>query len=147
MAGVSSPSTSLFGSTAAIRRLETQFEQFQTQQGNFATLVNDESARTGFRMTAIETTIRTREQDIKKMVEAMAAQKAAEMAALVADVRAEFESQRQQLQTITGAVQVEFSRLQQQIDQGGTRDAGPKFGKGFLPVKELKPNKLAKEEE
>ena len=98
-------------------------------------------------MTAIETTIRTREQDIKSMFEAMAAQRAAEMAALVADARAEFESQRQQLQTITGAVQVEFSRLQQQIDQGSTRDAGPKLGKGFLPIKELKPNKLSKEEE
>ena len=142
MAGVSSPSTSLFGSTAAIRRLEAQFDQFQTQQGTFATLVNDESARTGARMMAIETMVRTREQDIKDAFEAMAAQKAAEMAVLVADIRAEFESQRKQLQTTTGAVQVEFSRLQQQIDQVGTRDAGPKLGKGFLPVKELKPNKL-----
>ena len=147
MATASSPSTSLFGNTAVIRRLETQFDNFQVQQGAFATLVNDESIKAGFRMAAMETMIREIKEQGNSAFEAMAAQKAAEMSTLVADIRAEFESQRKQLQTTTGAVQVEFNRLQQQIDQGGTRDAGPKTVKGFLPVKELKPEKLNKEEE
>ena len=65
----------------------------------------------------------------------------------MAEARTEFDTQRQQLQSITGAVQVEFTKLQQQLDQGSTREAGPKLGKGFLPIKELKPNKFCKEEE
>ena len=77
----------------------------------------------------------------------LSAQRAAEMAALVADARTEFDNQRQQLQSITGAVQVEFTKLQQQIDQGGTKESGTKLGKGFLPIKELKPHKLSKEEQ
>ena len=81
------------------------------------------------------------------MFEQMSAPRAAEMAALVADARTEFDNQRQQLQSITGAVQVEFTKLQQQIVQGGTREAGTQLGKGFLPIKELKPHKLSKEEQ
>ena len=130
-----------------MRRLEAQFEAFQNQQGEFATQVNNDKRQTGTRITAIEATIRDREEAIRNMFDQMAAQRAAEMAALVADARTEFDNQRQQLQSITGAVQVEFTKLQQQIDQGGTREAGTKLGKGFLPIRGLTPHKLSKEEE
>ena len=101
MATSSSPQ-SLFGYSATMRRLEAQFELFQNQQGEFATQVNNGSRQTGSRIAAIETTIRDREDAIRSMFEQMVAQRAAEMAALVADARAEFDNQRQQLQSIIG---------------------------------------------
>ena len=56
---------------------------------------------------------------------------------------------------MTTAVQAELVKLQQQIDDGAARVPGAsggaggehKFNKGFIPVKELKPVKLAKEEQ
>ena len=134
MATASSPQ-SLFGYSATMRRLEAQFEVFQNQQGEFATQVNNENRQTGSIIAAIETTIRDREEAIRSMFEQMAAQRAAEMAALVADARAEFDNQRQQLQSITEAVQVEFTKLQQQIDQGDKGEAGPKLCKGFFRIR------------
>ena len=138
---------SLFGATAQLRRLEAQFDAFQRSQREFASQVNAEQNQTHTIITTIESTIRDREEAIRSMFDQMAAQRAAEMAALVADARTEFDNQRQQLQTISSAVQSEFMKLQQQIDQGGQRDAGGKSGKGFLPLKELKPPKLGKEEQ
>ena len=130
-----------------MRRLEAQFEAFQNQQGEFATQVNNEKRQTGSRIAAIEATIRDREEAIRNRFEQMAAQRAAEMAAVVAEAKSELDNQRLQLQTISNAVQVEFTKLQQQIDQtGSSKDAG-KSERSFLPLKELKPSKLGKEEQ
>ena len=130
-----------------MRRLESQFEGFQRQQGEFASQVNIEQHQTNIIIATVESMIRDREEAIRSMFEQVSAQRAAEMAALVADARTEFDKQRQQFESISGAVQVEFTKLQQQIDQVGTKDSGPKLGRGFLPLKELKPPKLSKEEQ
>ena len=86
MATGSSPQ-SLLGDNTAMGRLEAQFEAFQNQQGTFATQVNNDSRQIGTRIASIETTIRDREEAIRSMFDQMAAQKAAEMASLVQDVR------------------------------------------------------------
>ena len=96
---------------------------------------------------AIETIFRDREEAIRAAFDSTAAQRAAELASVVSDARSEFEKQRQLLQEITSAVQVEFHKLQQQVDQGQTKEGGNRGGNSFLPVKELKPPKLCKEEQ
>ena len=73
------------------------------------------------RIGAIETTIRDREEAIKTAFDVTAAQRASELAAVVAQAKSEFDTQRQQLQTITGAVQTEFTKLQEHIEQGAAR--------------------------
>ena len=135
------------GITAKVQRLEEIFNLFQQHQGSFASRLNTDIAEMVSRIGAIETTIRDREEAIKIAFDVTAAQRASELAAVVAQAKSEFDTQRQQLQTITGAVQTEFTKLQEQIEQGAAREPGHKFGKGFLPVKELKPPKLAKEEQ
>ena len=146
--------------------------QFQTDQGAFASIVNRDMAAMATRVGVIEGTIRQREEAIKSAFDATAAQHATDMATLVASAKSEFDVQRlqlqqqqqqlvqqlaqqqqqqTQLQTIAAAVQVEFGKLQQQIDEGASRehggDTGPKFNKGFIPVKDLKPTRVAKEEQ
>ena len=107
MAGTNPTSPqSLFGARATMRRLEAQFEAFQRSQGEFASQVNTEQNQIGTRMTTIESTIRDREEAIRAMFDQLAAQRAAEMAALVADANMEFDNQRNQLQTISSAVQI-----------------------------------------
>ena len=91
--------------------------------------------------------MRYREEAIRNMIEQLPTQRAAYIAALVTDTRTKFDKQGQQFESISSVVQVEFTKLQQQIDQVGTKDSGQKFGRGFLPVKEVKPPKLSKEEQ
>ena len=55
-----------------------------------------------------------------------ATQRSAEMAALVADAKAEFDRQRADLQTIATAVEAEFEKVKQQLVQGAGRDNGNK---------------------
>ena len=98
-------------------------------------------------MLAIETTIRDREEAIRIAFDGTAAQRASELATVVSDAISEFEKQRQLLQEVTAAVQVELHKLQQQVDQSSTKEGGSRGGKSFLPVKELKPPKLCKEEQ
>ena len=143
MATASSPQ-SLFGANASMRRLESQFELFQTQQGEFASQINAENRQTSSIIATIETTIRDREEAIRVAFDHTAAQRAAELASVVADARSEFDKQRQLLQDITSAVQLELNKLQQQIEQGSSKDGGNRNGKSFLLVKELKPPKLGK---
>ena len=87
MATGSSPQ-SLFGANSSLRRLEAQFELFQTQQGQFASQINEESIRTNTRMAAIESTIRDREETIRVAFDHTVAQRAAELASVVGDARA-----------------------------------------------------------
>ena len=93
--------------------MEERLQQMQTYQGIFASQVNAEMTQSKNRMIAIETMIRDREEAIRTAFDTTAAQRAAELAAVVADARSEFDKQRQQLQDITSAVQVEFNKLQQ----------------------------------
>ena len=110
-------------------------------------MVNNEMTTLASRIGALESTVRQREEAIKSAFDATAAQNATDLAAVVAQAKSEFDAQRVQLQTIAGAVQAEFSKLQQQIDESAAREPGQKFSRGFLPVKELKPPKLATEEQ
>ena len=121
-----SPGGLLCGASSQIRRLETQFEIFQTSQGEFASRVNTYIAQLTTRITAIESTIRNREEEIKAAFDLTAAQRASELAAVIAGAKSEFDTQRTQLGNITVAVQQEFIKLQQQVDQGGQRDGQQK---------------------
>ena len=96
---------SLFGANARVQRMDEIFTQFQQHQGAFASIINTDIAAMLSRIGAIETTIRDREEAIKIAFDATAAQRATELAAVVAQAKSEFDTQRQQLQTIAGAVQ------------------------------------------
>ena len=48
------------------------------------------------------------------------------------------------MQSIATAVEAEFDKVKGQMDGSG-KDG--KWGKGFLPIKELKPQKLEKEDQ
>ena len=146
MAGTT-PLSPQSGAQLRVTRMEQQLQQIQADQGTFATQMNTEMLQSRNRMLAIETTIRDREEAIRTAFDTTAAQRAAELASVVSDARSEFDKQRQLLQDITNAVQVEFHKLQQQVDQSSTREGGSRGGKSFLPVKELKPPKLCKEEQ
>ena len=116
-----------------VTRMEQQLQQMQRDQGTFATQMNNEVSQSKNRMMAIETTIRDREEAIRVAFDSTAAQRAAELASVVSDARSEFEKQRQLLQEITAAVQVEFHKLQQQIDQRNVKEGGSRGGKTSYP--------------
>ena len=112
-------------------------------------------------MTNAEVGIQSREDAVRQAFEQAQAQHASELAKVVADARSEFENQRaqlmqvqnqatEQLRTVVEAVQLELAQFQSRIDtqSGGSGGRGnPKFGKSFLPLQELKPPKLQKEEQ
>ena len=148
-----------------VQTLDQKLTQFQVDQGAFASIVNNDMATLASRIGAIESTIRQREEAIKSAFDATAAQHATDLSAVVAQAKSEFDTQRAKqeafaseaqverakLESIASAVQVEFNKLQQQIDDSSARgsghEPGAKFTRGFLPIKELKPPKLAKEEQ
>ena len=130
-----------------VARLEAQMQQMQQDQGTFASRVNQKQGTDDARMGTIESTIRGSQEAIRIEFDRSAAQRAAQFASLIADATAEFDKQRKQQQDIVDAVQLELNKLQQQIEQGSSKDNGNKNGKSFLPVKELKPPKLCKEEQ
>ena len=91
------------------------------------------------RMSSLESHLRRREEEIRSALDQTAAQRSAELATVVADATSEFNTQRSNLQTVVAAVEAEFQRLQQQVDQAGKGTGGGegKLGKGFLPLKEF----------
>ena len=127
----------------------------QTDQGIFATAMNAELSVANGRMVAMETTIRDREEAIRRAFDSTTALRAQELAKVVADAKAEFDTQRttqrDSLNGIATAVQAELHSLQQRVDQveqGAPRAEGGKGGgKSFLPLKELKPKLLSKEDQ
>ena len=129
------------------QRFEQQLQQIQQDQGTFATLMNREVSEAKSRMMQMESMIRDREEAIRVALDRTAALRAAEFAKAVSDATSEFATQRQLLQDITTAVQVEFNKLQQQIDQSSGKEGGSRGGNSFLPVKEFKPPKLCKEKQ
>ena len=127
----------------------------QADQGIFATTMNAELQTANGRMMAMESTIRDREEAIRRAFDSTTALRAAELAKVVADAKSEFDTQRttqrDSLNGIATAVQAELHSLQQrveQVEQGAPRAEGGKGGgKRFLPIKELKPPKLSKEDQ
>ena len=86
-----------------------------------------------------------REEEIKRAFDVTAAQRAAELAEVVANAKTELDTQRTNLQNMSQIIESELRELQQQM--GSKQGGDPKYGKGFLPRKELRPPKLAKDEQ
>ena len=109
-------------------RLEQALQTMQNDQGTFATTVNQELLQVNRRMAEMETTIRDREEAIRVALDNTAAQRAGELAKVVSDATSEFATQRQLLQDISASVQVEFHKLQQQIEASGGNMEEAKVG-------------------
>ena len=122
-------------------------QEMQQNQGAYASQQNQANLASDARMGNIESTIRGSQEAIRIEFDKAAAQRAQQFAKIIADATAEFNIQRQLQQDIVDAVKLELNKLQQQIEQGGSKESGSKYGKSFLPVKELKPPKLCKEEQ
>ena len=135
-----SPSALSGSANARMVRVETQLQQMQQDQGSFASQANA-------RMGTIESTIRGSQEAIRVEFDRTAAQNAQQHASVIGDAKAEFDKQRLLLQGVTEAMQLELNKLQQQIEDGGSKGGGNSNSKSFLPVKELKPPKLGKEEQ
>ena len=63
---------------------------------------------------------------------------------MIANAKSEFDTQRSNLQKLGTVLEQELRQVQQQVSG---KPADPKYGKGFLPLKELRPPKLAKDEQ
>ena len=124
--------TPLSPTSAAQRgmRFEQQLQQLQQDQATFATMVNREVTEAKSRMMQMESMIRDREEAVRMALDRTAADRARELAKVVSDATSEFATQRQTLQGLTAAVQVEFNKLQQQIDQSGGESRGDGGNRG-----------------
>ena len=132
-----STTTSLFAANRRVQQMEERF-------GTFATQINTEMQSIISRVGTLESTLRRREEQIQAAFDATAAQRAAELAEVVANAKSEFDNQRSNLQQMGKLIEEELRQVQQQV---GEKQADPKYGKGFLPLKELRPPKLAKDEQ
>ena len=138
MASASSPAAPASPSPAAQRvaAVERTLAQLQAAQADFATYVNGELQRIGIRMQNFESTLRQREEEIKAALDSTAAQRSAELAAVVADATSEFNTQRGNIQAMATVVEQEFQKVQQQLEQTAARGEGTgKHGKGFYFIK------------
>ena len=133
-----STTTSLFAATRRVQQLEDRFAMFATQ-------TNADGQALTSRVASLEGALRQREEEIKQILEVTAAQRATELAEVVANAKSEFDNQRAQLQNMGRIIEAELREVQQQV--GGRQSGDPKQGKGFLPLKELRPPKLAKDEQ
>ena len=108
-----------------VAAVERTLAQLQGAQASFATTVNEELQKLGIRMVNMESTLRQREEEIKSALDQTAAQRSAELAAVVADATSEFNNQRGSIQTMAAAVEAEFQRMQQQLEQTASRGDSP----------------------
>ena len=110
MSTSASPAAPVSPSPAAQRvaAVERTLAQLQAAQADFATNVNGELQRIGIRMQNFESTLRQREEEIKAALDATAAQRSAELAAVVADATSEFNTQRGNIQAMAAVVEQEF---------------------------------------
>ena len=147
MSTSASPAVPLSPTPAAQRvaALERTVTQLQNAQAEFATTVNGELQGFGARLGSLESHLRRREEEIKSALDQTAAQRSSELAADVADATAEFNNQRTSLQNVTTAVQAEFQRLQEQVEQAGKgAGGGGREGREFLPHKGTEATKVGK---
>ena len=86
-----SATTSLFAANRRVQQLDERFGQFATQ-------MNLEMQGLTGRIVALEGTLRQREEEIKRAFDVTAAQRAAELAEVVANAKSEFDNQRTNLQ-------------------------------------------------
>ena len=114
MSASASPAAPASPSPAAQRvaAVERTLVQLQAAQAEFATTVNGELQRFGIRMSNLESTIRQREEQIRAALDQTAAQRSAELAAVVADATSEFNSQRATLQSMASTIEAEFQKVQ-----------------------------------
>ena len=132
-----STTTSLFAATRRVQQLEERFASFATQ-------TNADGQVLTTRVAELESALRQREEAIKHILEATAAQRATELAEVVASAKTEFDTQRANLQAMGRVIEAELREVQQQVS--GKMGSDPKY-KGFLPLKELRPPKLVKDEQ
>ena len=113
MSSSASPAAPASPSPAAQRvaAVERTLAQLQAAQADFATNVNGELQRIGIRMQNFESTLRQREEEIKAALDATAAQRSAELAAVVADATSEFNTQRGSIQAMAAVMEQEFQRI------------------------------------
>ena len=135
-----SPSALSGSANARMVKVENALQQMLQDQGVHASQVNS-------RIASIESTIRGSQEAIRVEFDRSAASRAQQIAKVISDAKAEFDNQRQLQQGIVDAVRLELDKLQAQIEQGSSKDSGQKFGKSFIPVKDMKPPKLCKEEQ
>ena len=106
-----------------VSTVERQVQQLQQSQATFATNTNRELQEAAVRIRDLEAALRQREEEVKAIFDQAAAQRGAEMAALVADAKAEFDRQRSDMQTIASAVEAEFEKVKAQLEQGSSKDS------------------------
>ena len=117
-----STTTSLIAATRRVQQLEERFATFATQtNADGQTLTN--------RVASLESALRQREEEIKQILETTAAQRAAELAEVVASAKSEFDSQRSQLQNMGRIIEAELREVQQQV--GGKTRRIPQVRKGL----------------
>ena len=121
-----STTTSLFAANRRVQQMEERF-------GVFASQINAEIQTIIGRVATLESTLRRREEKIKAAFDVTAAQRAAELAEVIANAKSEFDTQRSNLQNMGRIIEEELRRVQQQV---GGKQGDPKYGKGFLPLKE-----------
>ena len=128
--------TALSGSAnARMVRVETQLQQMLQDQSTFASQVNQTQGLNDARMGMIESTIRGSQEAIRVEFDRTTAERAQQLASVISDAKNEFEKQRLLQQGIVEAVQLELDKLQKQIEQGGSKDSGNKFGKASFQLK------------
>ena len=107
MSATAAPAAPTSPSPAAQRlaAVERTVAQLQSAQAEFATTVNGELQRFGIRMSNFESTLRQREEQIRAALDQTAAQRSAELAAVVADATSEFNIQRATLQSMASTIE------------------------------------------
>ena len=116
-----SVTTSLFGVTRRVQVLEERFATFATQtNADGQTLTN--------RVAGLESQLRQREEELRQVLESTTAQRAAELAEVVASARSEFEKQREELRNTQRIIENELREVHQQV---GDKGSGDKKYRGF----------------
>ena len=103
-----STTTSLFAANRRVQQLDERF-------GIFATQMNSEIQSITARLVSLEGTMRQREEEIKRAFDITAAQRAAELAEVVANAKTEFDTQRTNLQNMSRIIESELREVQQQV--------------------------------
>ena len=111
-----SATSSLFSATRRVQVLEERFAAFATQ-------TNADGQSLANRVAGLESQIRQREEQVRQVLEVTAAQRAAELAEVVASARSEFDRQREELRNTQRIIEAELKEVYQQV---GDRDPGDK---------------------
>ena len=97
-----STTSSLFSATRRVQALEERFATFATQ-------TNADGQSLANRVAGLESQIRQREEQVRQVLEVTAAQRAAELAEVVASARSEFDRQREELRNTQRIIEAELN--------------------------------------